>query len=164
MANKRGNVALEVTLILVVLVSLIVTFPIMYSHLNPVITGLTDSEGFSANSAGLERFNDRLPRMLDNIFLLTFVFLWIGGVMLIFLIDSHPVFFGISLVLIIVVLWCSVFLGNFVEDFVNQDVLTLSRNNMPVITFVSSHVLEFMIAISFTMLLALYGKSSRGGF
>ena len=52
----------------------------------------------------------------------------------------------------------------FAEDFMNTDAVTLARDNMPIITFVSSHILEFMIAISFTMLLALYGRTSRGGF
>ncbi len=162
--NKKANTALEVTFILVILISLIVMFPIIYSQLSPFITSFASSTGYSASdSAGLLNFNDRLPRMLDNIFLMVLVLFWIGGALLAYFVDTHPVFFGFSVLLIIVVLYTALFLGNFVDDFMNTDAVSLARENMPIITFVSSHILEFMIAIAFTMLLALFGRTSKGG-
>lgn len=162
--NKKGNVALEVTLVLVLLISFIVAFPVIYSQLSPVITSLTSDTSFSDEAtSGLSNFNDRLPRMLDNIFLMILILFWVGGAMLAYFVDTHPMFFGFSLILIIVVLYASVFLGDFAEKFMNTDAVSLARENMPIITFVSSHILEFMMAIAFTMLLALFGRTNRGG-
>lgn len=162
--RKKGNVALEITIILVILVSLIVAFPIIYSQVSPFITGLTDSTSFSSEAtAGLQNFNDRMPRMLDNIFLIALILFWAGGLLLAFFVDTHPIFFVFSLLLVVVVLWCAVFLGDFVDKFMNTDVVSLARASMPITTFVSGHILEFMIAITFTMLIALYGRTTRSG-
>lgn len=162
---KRGNVAIEITLVLTLLIALIVAFPIIYSHLSPFLTSLTGSAGISAESTTqLDNFNAKMPRMLDNIFLMVLILFWAGGLLLVYFIDTHPAFFGFSLILIIVVLWASVFLGNFAENFMNTDAVSLAKSNMPIIYFVSGHILEIMIAISLTMLLALYGRTSKGSF
>lgn len=156
---------LDAIYIAVIIIVLAITFPIIYSYISPMLTSLTSSNDFSDEAtAPLQNFNSKLPKMMDNMFLIILIFSWIGLLILSFLIDSHPIFFGISVVFILIVLYASVFLGNYAEDLINQNELTLAKANMPVIYFVASHILEFMIAISFTMLLALYGKSQRGGF
>jgi len=166
--NKKGNPSLEMLTILIVIIIFALSFPILYSHLSPVLTGLADNGQMSEEAVSvLENFNTKFPKMLDNMFLIIFIILWVGAIVLSLFIDTHPIFLLISWVLVIIILWSAMFLGNFVEQFINQDAFSLSKDNLPKIYFISSHVLEFMIAIAFSIMLALYGKNraqGMGGF
>lgn len=163
--NKKGNSSLELLVILVVLVVLGISFPIIYVQISPILTNLANALG--GNSATiLNDFNSKFPTMLDNMYIIVFIFLWIGAVLLSIFVDTHPAFLMISWVLVLIILWTSLFIGNFMEQFSNQDFLTLSRQNMPKIYFISTHILEIMVVMGFSILLALYGKNrgASGGF
>lgn len=162
-SNKKGNVPLEMYILLIFVFGLALSFPILYSHIEPIFTSFAGSTAFGTEATEtIDKFNDRLPTMMDNMFLIGFILLWIGAITLALFIDTHPIFFLFSLILVGAMLFSAIFLGNFADNFINQETLSLAKANMPIIAFVSGHILEFMIAVAFTILVSLYGKNRAG--
>lgn len=156
--NKKASVVDALTaaiaLFILALIGLCLTWVIneVQPELNETITN-------NESNAVMNDFMDRTPTSFDSTWIVIFVLFWIGAVILAFFVDSHPVFFTFSLILIIIVLVIGGYLANLYDEF-NTDLGVGS--SFPMTTYVMGHLIQFLLGIIVSILTALFAKSQWG--
>jgi len=77
------------------------------------------------------------------------------------MIDTHPLFFGISLILFVFVLGSSVYIGNFYEEFVTGDDMLNTYQYFPATHFIMTNIVTVLIVIGASIMIVLYGKTKQ---
>jgi len=95
---------------------------------------------------------------MDNIFLMSYVFLIIFVLISSFFLDSHPIFFFITLVLLIAVFISAILVGNAYHELVSDPSISAYANTMPYMSWVMRHIAENVIGIGFMVGIALFIK------
>jgi len=157
--NGKGNVGVEGLTILVVMVILAISGLFGYKIYEELNADLQNDTTIGAeaksSSAGLFKV---YPSLLDNMFLFIFVMLVIFALVAAFIIDTHPIFFAITIVLLLSVFVVSMFLGNAYDDIASDAELAPYANNLPYINWIMTHILELIIGVSFMIAIALFAK------
>jgi len=155
-SNKKGNAVVDgivVLVILFVLAIVIVTLNVVNVELEPTMSEeLTDA---TAN-ATYQNITDRSASWQDGMFAAILALLWIGSMILAYFIDSHPVMFAFSLILLVVVFIVAGVLSNAFGEY-NAEVA--GEAAFPIITYVMNHLIQFIAGFVLSMLAALFAKS-----
>jgi len=127
---------------------------------NELQADFNSTEDMSSYSINLTKENaDIYTPLFDNIFLLIMALLIMFVVISVFMIDTHPVFFWISILLLIFVLVVSALLANVYDDLLIDDPdLAVFAGQFRFIEFIMTHLLGISIGIVFLVLIALYAK------
>jgi len=159
--SKRGNVGLELIIIIGVLFvfSIIAVFGFtVMSDFNTDIQAELDWDNSTKDMMAEQTGN--YPSLMDNaavfILMLFWVFALAGAVM----IDSHPMFFWISVFIIVLMSVASIYISNFYEELVDDDDLRTYSVSFPKTNWIMTHLLHLCIAIGLTIGLVLYGKKA----
>lgn len=157
--NRRGQLALDLIIVIGVLfVFAIVAFVSVFVS-NSINDELQADDDFSAEAkAASQEVNTGLPTWLDNAYLFILIGFWIILLVSSFLIDAHPVFFIITVILMIIILVAGMVLWNGLDEILAEPEFEDLADSFPKLAWVNSHWLIIMIIISFTTLLALYAK------
>lgn len=157
-ASKRGNVAIEVTFIVVVLFVIALVGLFSFQILDNMIPDLDEAIDNPNATAIYTNYHDRNPAWFDSAFLLMVILFWIGAMASAFFIDTHPVFFMVSVVLLIVTMVVGGFLANTYIEIAGDSGV---GGEFPLTSFVYDHFIGFILGISASILLVLYAKVSR---
>lgn len=98
------------------------------------------------------------PSWIDNGFLMAFVLLIIGVVVSVFLIDAHPIFFFVNIVIGVFVFVVAAILANTYDDVASDPSMAVYAASFPFTTWIITHYLELSIAVFFIVLIALLLK------
>jgi len=164
LSSKKGNAVLEVLLIVIVIfsISLLIRFisPI-FSEFNDDIQNDTDMSPLAKSRiAGV---HERFAPVFDNGIVAILMFLWIGALISSFFTDTHPVFFIVIFILLLIVFYVSAILGNTYEDIISDGAEMEADNvNFTLSTFIFTHLMETMIFMGFTIAIALFAKFRIG--
>lgn len=99
------------------------------------------------------------PELFDNAFIVILVLTWCMVLIASFMIDSHPIFFIFSVVLIIFVLIAAGYISNAYQEVMDDAEFISLSSNFPITNFVIEHLIETILAISFSVVLVLFGKN-----
>lgn len=156
-SDKKGNVG-DLILVLVGVfmfaITIVVSNLVIDAYQGQANSTRPDSLGTNLTEKTVNDF----PRMFDNIFLFTFVLLILMVVGSVFLIDSYPFFFFISLVSLIGIFAVAIGLANVYDDSIRNSALATFANHYPYVAWVMGHFLELSIGIGFLIIIALYAK------
>jgi len=89
------------------------------------------------------------------------VLLFVSTVVFSYLIGAYPVFFIISIVLVIVLLFVGGLLSNAYEDVMADS--TISASAFPITNWVMTNLLVVVLVFAIGIGLALYGSNRQGG-
>jgi len=157
--SKRGQTILDLLLVIVMLFAISIAFVLGYKVLTEVNTDIQADEDISdVAKADLNGLAVQYPQFMDNSFVLTLALLWLALIVTSFLIDSHPVFFIITVVLLVFVFLVSMILANAYQDIAADDDLSESAEGFPMMSWVFENFLIIVIAMGFSSALALYAK------
>lgn len=158
--SGRGQAVFDILIFLIVITVLAVSFVIgykVYGDMNAEIQADTtmsnESKAFSAN------INTEYPNFMDTAFLLALVLFWVLLLVSSFMIDSHPVFFIVTIILLFFVFMIGMVMANTYQDIMSDSDLSATANQFPTITWVYSNLLIILIAIGFSTALVLYAKN-----
>jgi len=101
---------------------------------------------------------DKYPVLMDNLFLFAFVLLIIFTIVSVFLLESHPIFFIITVVLLVGFFLSAVLLGNVFDDMMNDSDMSTYANQMPKMSWIMQHILPLSIVNGFILVIALFMK------
>lgn len=118
-----------------------------------------DADLHTEAKAVMTTVDTNYPSWIDSAFLLTLILLWGLLIVTSFMIDSHPVFFVLTLVLLLFVFIVGMALSNAYQDVTADSDLTASANAFPVINWVMGHFLIVLIVIGLSSALSLYAKN-----
>lgn len=157
--NKKGSAIVDGLFIIVILTVLAISFGVLGNALSDVKGSIEgDMTDASANQS-LQETATNMPSALDSLLLAVLVIAWAGAIILSFMIDTHPVFLGLAVILLIVIFLVGGYLSNaYVE--INNDMGFATQ--FPKTNYIMTHLLEFVAAIVGSIFIALFAKSRTG--
>ena len=161
--SKKGNVILDSVLFLIVLVVfgiVGVLAAITFNDMADDIQADADIQEIAKNET--TALNDRFPSTLDGAFALMFGLLWLAVLVTSFMIDSHPIFFIASIILLIILLAASGMISNAYEEFSADAEFSSMALEFPITSYILQNLLMFVLIIGATIAVALFGKSRFG--
>ena len=162
--SKKGNAIIDTIFLLSFLLLFIVVIYSMNLIVDDVNEDIQDDDDSSNTSkAIIQDYADDYETIWDNVFLFVFVMGWAILLLSSYLVDSHPVFFVITLIIMILVFVFAVYLGNSYEEIVvEDDDFSSLVPNYPKAHFIMSNLLIVAIVIGFSIMLVLFGKNRMG--
>lgn len=161
--NKKANAIIDGIMVIVVLFAfLIMTFFGQYilNMYNDDVSADVDMSNTSKEI--VSEHNTRYTSLFDNFFLVIFIFVWALVLIASFKIDTHPVFFIFTLILLIVVFIIAAELGNTYEELVSDAELSGIAVQYTIANYIMTHLLTVAIVIGFSIVLVLFGKNRMG--
>lgn len=159
LSGRKANTPLEILTILLILVSFAILGLFgtqVFSELNDDIQANEDLANITKDTSGdLESI---FPAWVDGAFLLIFVLLIMFVLVAVFMVDTHPIFFVISIILLIGVFIAAMMLANAYNDIASDSTVSAFANEMPFMAFIMKHLVESLVGIGFMMAIVLYVK------
>lgn len=132
----------------------------IFSQLNDEIQSDPDFDTLSKSTSNT--LNTNYVTIFDNVIFFTIILLWIGLIATSFMIDTHPIFFIITIFFMIVVFIAGMALANAYEDISSDNDLSVYSQGFTKTNFIFDNFLLSLIVIGFSTALALYAKSGGG--
>ena len=92
------------------------------------------------------------------------VLLWIAVIVASFMLDSHPIFFVVTIILLPFIIFVGATMANVYDEAILQDSENFpdASTDFPKINWVFSNILYIILGLASTTIIALYGKSRMG--
>jgi len=169
--NKKGNIFDNIWIGVVLFAFIIITIVSLsfFTNLKDDLLADDSIAWTSEANASLQTF-DSQPTWFDNGVLFLMVGLIIGVVVSAFFIDTHPVFFVLGFIILILSGFIWVAMEETGADLIasDDDYVNLVENSMPKTDFILGNLFKIMMVISFLVLVVLFAKSRMntggGGF
>ena len=165
--NKRGSSVIDIIFLMVAVVSVGLAFLFISMSFDDISTDiLADGDLGSDGDAILSESNASFSGWADYSIGFVFFGLIIGIMITSYFVDAHPVFFVLSLILFIFVIFAGVYLSNAFQEVVNETDLVVTKASFPITMFIVNNLIMLLIATFVLMCIILYGKSrdSSGGY
>ena len=101
------------------------------------------------------------PSVFDTGFMIILILMWIGAIVSAFQIDTYPVYFGLTVFALILLLTVPPLLGNAFEETAGDDSLSGYTGSFPKLFWVMTHLLEVSIVMGGSILVTLFAKSRQ---
>lgn len=157
--NKKGNAIIDGITIIVVMVAMgmlgvfsYYTFDILNTDLMADDDLHQDAKDISNNLYG------KHANLMDNLFLLAFALFALFTVVSAFVIDTHPIFFMISVILLVSVLVVAMLMANVYDDVMSDDTISAYANDFTFTGWLMGHLLEVILAVVFIIVIVLFIK------
>ena len=158
--NRKGNVVLDSMMVLIVLVVFGIISVLAYITMNDLTTDIVaDPDISNATKSNLTSLNERMPATLDGAFALAFGLLWILVIVSSFLVDAHPAFFVISIVLLLVLLFSAGLISNAYGEFETDPEFSSYASEFPMTSYIINNLLVVILVIGGSVGLVLFGKN-----
>ena len=162
MNKKRKGQAFSDLIIVVVLLLAVAFAFIIIGKANKEVTDELTASNFSQGVAEAQvivtNTGADFPALFDNVFLILLVGLWIMLIVSSMFIDAHPVFFVVTIVLLVVVFVLSGLLAGVFQEVMDDTDMGSEAGNYPKISWVFNNFLLVVIIIGLSAAVALYGK------
>lgn len=161
--DSKGNIGLD----LIVFLAAVFIFAIVISFTNIIQNDVNDEiQNDDEVPDEIKQISqdtlESSQNIWDNAFVFFFMLLWIAMIVTSFFIDTHPVFFVISVLLLFFIVIIAGYMANTYEDFTTDEDLADFAGTFPKMDYIFGHLIQFVLAIFATTALALYGKSRVG--
>lgn len=157
--NKKGNIVAEGATVMVVLFILLIISIVGFNILTDLNNEIqTDNEMSNTSKEFSNDLHSTYPSLLDGIFIFLLVGFWIAAIIFAFLVDTHPIFLVVSIILIIFILAAAAYIGNAYEEIVSDDDFVNSATNFPMANFIMSHLLQTILVMMISIVIALFAK------
>lgn len=158
-SKKKGNAVVDsifIILVILILSAIFIIGKFAMSDLND----MAQDDDFLTNESKLviQQQNESYAPLFDNMFLFILIALWAGALISAYLIDTHPIFFIITLLGLIIFLVTVPVLSNFMQEFFTDTDLAEFYVQFPIITYVIEHLLVIAIIMGFSIAIVLYAK------
>lgn len=157
--NKKGNAVLDGITIVVVMVALGIFLLFGNYIIDTLNTDIQAADDIGADAKGVvSTINSNYVSLFDNLFLFAFILLVIFILVSVFLIDTHPIFFIVSAILLIFVFVVAGLLANVYNDVATDSDLVTYSNNFTYMSWLMTHLLEVIIGLGFLISIVLFAK------
>jgi len=158
--NRKGNVVLDSMMVLIVLVVFGIISVLAYITMNDLTTDIVaDPDISDATKDNLSSLNSRMPSTLDGAFALALGLLWLLVIVSSFLIDAHPAFFIVSIILLIALLFAASLISNAYEEFETDAEYSSAASEFPMTSYIMKNFLIVILIIGGSVALVLFGKN-----
>ena len=157
--NKKANASLDTILLIVMVVIMGIGGMYAFSAFDTLNSEIQNDIGSTEKAKEVSGdLYSTYPTLIDNLFLLAFVLLTFFIIISVFMIDTHPIFMVINVIILIIIFGVGMLLGDFFEDTMNDDELVTYANQMTYIPWIMSNVVTLMVTIGFIVLITMFIK------
>lgn len=160
--GKKGQVVMELILIIVLMLVMGIVWVYgnqIFSEINTDIQADDSISQVAKNQS--ESTVTQFPRWADNIAVFLLVSFWVLMLVGSFLIDSHPVFFIITFVLLIFAFVLATMVANVYEEVTSEDGIDVFALDFPKLNWVMQHLLTIVIVMGLSVALVMFAKETR---
>jgi hypothetical protein len=158
--NKKGfTIGDTLMVLLVVFVFVIAMFvgKLVVDDLNADIQA--DSDISAEAKAASNDLTVRYPALFDGAVVLIFVLLYILVLVASYQIDTYPIFFAVTLILLAFAIIAGMFVQDFYTDIIGDAVFSGIENSFPMTNFLLSNIVMVILVVGFSVAFVLYAKS-----
>jgi len=162
LTGKKGDMIVDTILIVVMLLVIGVMMVFgnkVFSDINSQVQ--SSSSLANATKESINTAATNYPSFMDDLFLTIFVLLWLVLMITSFFIDSHPVFFIIAVVLLVMLLFVAGVASNAYMEFSESSDFDVT--GFPKTHFILSNLLMFFLFMAMSVGMVIYGKAQYGG-
>lgn len=155
--NKKGNafVAVIVAIIVIFGAAIVIgSFSLIYSFISP--GDLFENNTLAYNIT--EERSEGFASFWDGAIIFILIGLWAAAIMSSFMIDSHPIFFIITMFALVISMVVGGYMSNIWEDLVTSE--PTWRTSFPMVDWVLSNFLIVLFGIGLTTAIALFAKKT----
>ena len=155
--NKKANVVLEILTVLITLVVLSIVFFTAYKtyqEINVDLQGELTGEALESHNTLYAKY----PKFLDGIIPVILVFFWIGAIIASTVVDTHPIFLVLTIVLLLFVVVGIASTANATQELLDDSDFDSVRDSFPITYWCISHLVQILLAMSFTVMIALFAR------
>ena len=105
-----------------------------------------------------QKLEDNYVARFDILFVFVLVLLWIVMIASAFFIDTHPVFFMVSLILTSVTAFMGGHLANSYAQFKDTPSLSADANQFKIIPYIFQHYIAILMVMGITTAISLFAK------
>lgn len=160
--SKKGNVFLDSFFYFVAIIIFIVILVTGSYVLNEVNTDVqADDDLDNQSKVILNDLNTDMPTWFDYGVATVILLLWVLVIVASFNINSHPVFFFISVIVLAIAIFA---LNQFmvaINDYFTDPEISPIYALYPISSFITSNIEIFITIVGFSILLALYAKDTN---
>jgi len=157
--NKKGNAVIEGITIVILMFVLAVIGVFSYYTFDQLNTDLqVDSTMADVSKSTSQTMYDQHASLMDNLFMFAFVLFVLFVVVSAFVLDEHPIFFFISIILLMGVFLVAGIMANTYDDIMKDSEISAYANEFTYASWVMRHLLELMITIVFLVSVVLFIK------
>lgn len=159
----KDKVAKNVILDSTVVIFALIVFAIVAIFANQIFSDFTNditSDTDLSNTSKQEAVDleSRLPSNLDGAFALAFGLLWLVVVVTSFLLDSHPAFFVVSLVLMIGLLIGAGLLSNSYQEFASDSEINAFAEEFPITNMILNNFVIVVLILAGSIAIVQFAK------
>lgn len=161
--NKKGS-ARDVVLLVAVLFMFAVGFLLSSRITTSIVDGLQENDFVQSSptaNATLSVAND-LTGHADWLMLVVYIGFLIGIILTAFMLDSHPVFFIIYLIILVIAIFLSAMFGYMWYETSSASAFTETISDFTITDFLMGKLPLFTAAAGFIGLIVMYAKSRYG--
>lgn len=150
----------DVLVVIIVLSIFGLVSMIANGQINDLTTMILAEDDIAAEAkTEITSLDSRFDDTFDDAFVLAFGLLWLFVVVSAFLIDTHPAFFIVSLIMFVAVFLIGGYMTEVWESMLTDDLLSSQEANYPKTTFVMSNLLFIVLGVGASIAIALFAKS-----
>ena len=99
----------------------------------------------------------------DILFLIIFVLVFIALIASAFFIDTHPIFFIISMIMVVITGFIGGYIANAYSSFAETPTIQPDASSFVIIPYIFSHYIAIIVVVGIVTLIALFAKLRGGG-
>lgn len=160
--NRRGNAFIDTLMIVVFLFVIAIgvgTVWQMFDDIGPNLVEVFNESGYNTSVTMLNNQHTDFPTIWDGIFVFLLFGLWMAALIGSFFIDSHPIFFIITIFILVPIIIVGVVLGNTYEDYAEETDVYTFQTDLPMTYWIMTHFLPIVIVVGISIATVLYAKN-----
>ena len=158
-SNKKGNAIIDTLTIVVVVVIFIFILMTLYPLFGDINVDMqNDPDLPNATKEMVQTQYTNFPTTFDNLFLFLLAMFWMLVLVASFMVDAHPIFFIIAVILIASLVIIGAIISNTYEELELDASFDNFGDAFPTIHFFMEHIVGFILAIAFSVSFVLYAK------
>jgi len=157
--GRKSNAILDGIVILIIIFVMGISVFYGYMALSEIDTDIqADPDLHNESKEVTGDLLTKYPSLMDNLFMFAFVLLTIFVIISVFLLDTHPIFFIVTVLLLMGLFTAGLLLANAFDDIATDDSVVAYSNQFPYISWLMGHLLEMFIAVGFIITVVLFIK------
>jgi len=156
---KKGNAIMDTIMFFIVIFVLAMIGLISLKFYTEVNTELQSDADLSADAKKVSgNLHSNFPGILEGIFITAVVLLWILVLVASFLIDAHPVLWGVSMILLIFLVFVGAVLSNTYNDMTTDAEFSIISTELPMTNWLITRLPFVILVIGTSIIMVLFAK------
>lgn len=155
--KKRANAVIDTIFIIIILFICAIVWILSFNVQKDLNDDIQASDMRTEGKEIMSQTTNTSYKVLDGAILFFLIAFWILAIIASFMIDSHPIFFVVSLILLMAVVLVVIVLGNVFDEIFTQDITGMS-GYFPFTFFIFGHILPIAIIIGLSILGVMVAK------